>query len=227
MSKRKYGSFDGLRKRCRHDRKEWDLCACPWFFAVTHDGKRHRGKVPGPVTTERDARRVYQLIVGRVRNNQPAIEPVAPANGLTVAQLGEDWLSLPRDRKASVVDGYRDHLRAHVSPVIGSRLVTAVTPEECEALVLNLKRRRGEKPLSNTTKQSIATTVQALFSFAVEKRKRADNPAAGLARVVIDPDASPDNVEVIDPNDHSLYFPADEAQHLLATVERTPSLAPW
>lgn len=223
---KKYGSFDGLRKRCRHPRAEWSLCACAWFFAVTHDGKRHRGKVPGPVTDERAARSAYQLIVGRVKNGLAPVEPVAATDGLTVAQLGEDWLSQPRDRKPSVIDGYREHLRVHINPVIGQRQVAAVTPEECEALVRNLKRQRGEAPLSPSTKERIAITVQALFSFAVKKRKRLDNPAAGLVDVVADPDASPDD-DVIDPNDHEKYFTADEAQHLLATIERTPALAPW
>jgi integrase len=220
--------FDGVRKRCKHPRKEWVICACPWFFAVIHQGKRHAGKIPG-ATNEAEARSAFKLIVGRVENGLPAIEPQAPAviDGLTVEQLGVDWLSKPRDRKASVIDGYRDHLRAHINPVIGSRLVSSITPDDCENLVMNLKRRRGAEPLSTTTKQSIAVTVQALFSFAVDKRKRIDNPATKLARVVIDPDESPDNDEVIDRNDHSLYFTDDEAQHVLRTIERTPSVASW
>jgi integrase len=227
MKKKKkiYATHEGVRKRCAHDSKEWDLCACPWFFAVTHQGKRQRGKILG-VTNERDARTAYQLIVARVRNGQPPFDPVAVTDGLTVAQLGDDWLNLPRDRKPSVIDGYREHLRAHINPVLGQRLVTAVTPDECEALVLGLKRRRGELPLSASTKERIAVTVQALFGFAVKKRKRLDNPAAGLPAVVKDPNASTDD-DVIDPQDHTKYFPADEAQHLLATIERSPALAPW
>ena len=58
MAAKRYRTFDGVRKRRRQDRKECDLCACPRFFAVTHKGKRHPGKIPG-ATNERQARTAY------------------------------------------------------------------------------------------------------------------------------------------------------------------------
>ena len=156
--------------------------------------------------------------MARVENGQKPVDPVVATEGLTVAELGDDWLSLPQDRKESVIDSYRDHLRAHINPVLGDRLVASITPEDCETLVLGLKRRRGQRPLSMQTKQRIAVSLQALFSFAVKKRKRLDSPAAGLPSVVNDPDdASPDD-GVIDPQDHAKYFTADESVHLLRTV---------
>jgi integrase len=219
MKTKRYGSFDGLRKRCRHARKEWNLCACPWFYAVTHQGVRHRGKIP-KATTEADARTAYQLLAARVRAGLPAFEPEVAIDSTTVEALGTEWLSLPRGRKASVIDGYRDHLRAHINPVIGTTPVSAVTPEICERLVTQVTRQRGTAPLSIRTKKSIAITLQAMFNYAVKKRLRADNPAAGLPETLRDPDAKPDD-HVIDPKDHAKYFTADEAQILLATCRAT------
>jgi integrase len=207
-----------VRKRCRHSPFEWDLCSCSWFFHVTHERKKYGGVIPDVVSHD-EARKKYQLIAANIRNGRPGLQGLTqPADGMTVAQLSEEWLSMPRDRKQSTIDSYRDHMRAHVLPVLGSKLVSEVTPEQCEALVTGLTRRRGEKPLSNETKQRIAVSVQALFSFAVRRRKRSDNPAAGLPEVVNDPDASPDD-EVIDPKDHTRYFTEEEAAHLLHTLE--------
>src|SRR5260370_42611778 len=110
MSKRRLDST--VRKRCRHARSEWELCGCPWYYHVTHGtyttkagrvrDRKHRGKIPGVATLE-DARKAYALLAARIRNGQAPFE-VVQATGLSVAQLGEEWLSLPRGRKASVVD---------------------------------------------------------------------------------------------------------------------------
>lgn len=117
--------------------------------------------------------------------------------------------------------------RAHINPALGNRLVTAITPDDCEAFILKVQPKRFARPLSIKTKKSIARTLHALFSFAVKKRKRPDNPAAGLPAVVNDPDASPDD-GAIDPKDHTKFFAADEAQHLLATCrEKFPEWHPF
>src|SRR5713226_232905 len=99
--------FDStVMKRCRHDRKEWDLCGCPWRYHVTHQKRKYRGKIPGAVTFA-DARSAYALIAARIRNRQSPFEALPPS-GITVAQLGDEWLSLPRDRKPSAIGSYRD-----------------------------------------------------------------------------------------------------------------------
>jgi integrase len=215
---KKYGRYGGYRKFCSHARREWDLCACAWFYTVTHQGQRQRGKIPG-ARSEDEAKRAYNLIAARVRAGQPAFEPVAPADGPTVKALGDEWLSLPRDRKASVIDSYRGHLRAHIYPVLGTRVVSEVAADECEHLVVNLTPKRFERPLAWSTKRSVARTLHALFSFAISKKRRADNPCDGLVAAITDPDVSPD--VAIDPQDHTRYFKAEEARHLLATCRAT------
>jgi hypothetical protein len=78
-----------------------------------------------------------------------------------------------------------------------------VTPDDCERFILGVKPAgTRQKPLSEATTQRIAVTLQALFTYAVDRRKRPDNPADGLADVMRDRDLSPDD-EVLDPNDRS------------------------
>ena len=101
--------------------------------------------------------------------------------------------------------------------MIGSSLLTAITPEDLERLVLGVKSTRYKsQELKAKTKKSIARTLHALFEFTVNKRWRKDNPAAGLVKALTDPTASPDDV-VIDQQDKTKYFDAAEAQRLLAT----------
>ncbi len=204
----------------RKGRTEWELCSCPWFYDVTINYEKKRGKIPGATTLD-EARTKYQLIAARLRNGQPAFEPVDPTpTGITVSQLGDEWLRLPRKRKPSVIETYRKDLDAHILPVIGSKLVTEVTPADCESLVLGMKRCRGDKPLSNSTRKKVARALHALFSFAAKPKQgyRANNPAVGLQQDISDPatDATADD-PAIDPKDHTKYFTSEEAAHLLAT----------
>lgn len=206
-----------VTKRCKHDRKDWDLCGCPFYYYVTHGGRKFRGKVPG-VASMQEARTAYALIAARVRNGQPPLDP-QPKVDVTVRQLGEEWLKLPRDRKPSTIEFYGDVMRAHVNPVLGARYFTTVTIEDCERLVLGLTSGPKKKPASMGLKKKVARTLHTLCKFGVRKRLRTDNPAAGLTEAISDPDAAPENV-ALDPQDHTKYFTADEAQHLLATCRR-------
>lgn len=217
--RRKRPSDSLVRKRCRHSEAEWDLCGCSFHYHLTFERIKFRGIIPGAVDLA-DARKKYALIGARVRNHQPALAPTTTADGLTVGPLGEDWLSEPRGRKASMIETYRGHLRVHILPVLGKKLVTAVTPEQCEYVIKHLKPQRFDRPLAQTTKMSIARTIHALFAFAVSKRKRPDNPAAGLSKIFRDGDVSPDD-GVIDPKDNTKFFRPDEATHLLKTCRES------
>lgn len=212
--------YDSLvKKRCGHPQSDWELCACAWHYHVTHNQKKFRNPIPD-ATSYDDAKKKYQTIRANIQNGRPPLHGFAsPGDGLTVAQLGEDWLKLPRGRKPTTITSYQDHLRAQINPVLGSYLVTAVTAEDCERLILGVKSTRHEgKELSTKSKKSMARTLHALFQFAIEKRKRTDNPATLLTKAIDDPNASPDD-GVVDPNDHTKYFTQDEAQKLLATCQ--------
>jgi integrase len=206
IKKPKRQTFDGVRKRCKHDQKDWDLCKCSWFYAFTHQKVRRRGPIPN-VTNEADARNAYQLICARIRNGQPAFE-AAPATGTTIKDLGEDWLSLDRNRKPTAIRSYRDHLKVHINPVLGSIPVAALTHEDCERFA----RVMAAKSLSATTKQHVMVTLSTLVTFAIKKKRlRTDNPAAGLASEMRDPNAPKHHVV-----EEGEYFDADEVELLLS-----------
>jgi integrase len=127
---------------------------------------------------------------------------------------------MPRNRKPSVIAGYRDHLRVHINPVLGSIAVTALTPEDCERFAHIV----SQKPLKPVTQQKILITLSAMLTFAAKKKRlRTDNPAWGLAQELRDPDAPMHKVL-----ESSQYFTADEAAHLLAvTREKFPAWYPF
>jgi integrase len=219
--RRSYRKLGGVLKRCKHSTRDRELCAHAWHYAVQHLEKKHRGLIPG-ATSREEALAAYQLIAARIRNGLAAFEPAAVEAGLTVEELGTDWLALPRDRKASTRSFYADVLRKHVNPKIGTRAASSITYEDLETLVTGLDA-------TPNTKTVVARVLHALFAFAVTpKRLRTDNPASGLSVAIKDPDTDRDTVEVIDPRDTSKYFPADEAAHLLAVCrDKMPEWEPF
>src|SRR5687767_4915975 len=124
MAKPNYDSL--VSKRCRHPEQDWILCACGWFYHVTHGtyiakngkvhAKKHRGKIPD-VRTHEEAKKAFALIAARIKNGLPAIES-KPVDGITVAQVAKDWLSTHRG-KASTKENYEMLMRCYVSPVLG------------------------------------------------------------------------------------------------------------
>lgn len=211
-------------KRCSHAQSEWELCSHHWFFHITHglaivqDGPRkgkttprkYRGTIPN-ATTYVAAKAAYAQIVANVKAGRAALDGFAqPTEGYTLASLGEEWLSVARDRKASGIASHRGHLRTHVNPVLGPILVTALTHEDCDRFV---RAMAAKTHLSPATKMSAAITLSALMTFAVKKKRlRTDNPALGLSSELRNPNA-PKHARL----DSSDYFTQDEAPHLLAT----------
>ncbi|HEY0874862.1 MAG TPA: site-specific integrase [Vicinamibacterales bacterium] len=223
MSRKKKPAFKdtSVRKRCSHVATgEWELCNCAFHYYLTHQGKKHRGIIPD-VRTYDEALAAFVGIKARIQNGQPAVE-AKESDATTVEQLADDWLTTNRGGlKASAIRAYRDQVRAHINPALGKMRVVDVTHRVCERFIQNLQPIRMKRPLSENTKTRIAVTLQALFKFAIDYRRSlgiTDNPARGLAKLVRDPDSTRDDV-VLDPNDPSKFFTAEEAAHLLRVVE--------
>jgi hypothetical protein len=102
-------------------------------------------------------KRAYARIAQNIRNGKSPLEGFAqPGDARTIKEGVDMWLSVPRGRKASTIGGYVDNLRGHILPALGAKLVTELTPEDCERFILNVKPCGDrKKPLTERTKQSI------------------------------------------------------------------------
>jgi integrase len=207
-------------KRCSHKCADWADCHHSWHYHVTVGTPpvKHRGVIPNARSYD-EAKRAYALIEDNVRNGRPDLDGFAQPEHRTIEQASEEWLSLPRDRKASTIDGHRTNMRAYILPVLGHRLVTEPTRQTLEILVRDLQPANREEPLSERTKEIVATTLQAFFSWVEFQGWREDNPAKQLGRALRNADVAPESYTV-DKNDRDKYFTFDESQHLLDVTER-------
>ena len=175
----------------------------------TRDGGRQRrltiGRHGSPWTPD-TARDEARALLARVRTGEdPAQEKRDKRTAVTVADLCEAYLEdavagrlLTRrgePKKASTLLTDRGKLNAHVKPLLGHLAVVSVTRDDIErfmhAVAEGKTARRSKGPNARgmiriTGGRGAASRtiglLGAVFSYAVKKRMRKDNPVPGIVR---------------------------------------------
>lgn len=106
--------------------------------------------------------------------NDPSAERKAIRNSLTVAQLCDEYVAAMESghsKKASTIKSDKSRIAAAIKPKLGQRKVTGVTQEDVETFM------RGMNP--GSARRTVGL-LGAIFSYAVKRKLRTDNPVHGL-----------------------------------------------
>ncbi|MGI4951924.1 MAG: tyrosine-type recombinase/integrase [Janthinobacterium lividum] len=174
----------------------------------TADGRSRRftiGRHGAPWTPD-TARDEARRVLGEVaKGNDPAAAKQAKRSAATVAELCDLYLEdaeagrlLTRrggTKKPSTILTDRSRIAAHIKPILGAIKVPAVTRDDVEAFMHQVaegttKSRRatgnkGGMSIVRGGKGASSRTVGllgAIFTYAVRKRMRTDNPVQGVVR---------------------------------------------
>jgi integrase len=174
----------------------------------TADGRSRRftiGRHGAPWTPD-TARDEARRLLGEVSKGlDPSAAKQAKRSAATVAELCDVYLEdaeagrlLTRrggTKKASTLVSDRSRISAHIKPILGALKVPAVTREDVEAFMHQVaegftkaRKATGKKRgLSNIRGGKGASSrsvglLGALFTYAVRKRMRTDNPVQGVVR---------------------------------------------
>ena len=113
---------------------------------------------------------------------------------LKAAKPGRVLTRRQTTKKASTLDGDRGRIERHIKPLLGALKVAAVTPTDVERFrdavsegATAARIKTGKHGLARVTGgRGTATRAMgmlgALFSFAVRRGLRADNPVRGVER---------------------------------------------
>jgi integrase len=128
----------------------------------------------------------------------------------------ETWLrSLESNLKASTVTFYREHLKRHVLPLLGDRLLSSITRADGRELIAVCR----QKGLRLNTVKGIARTLSALLSQAVEDEKLPAHPCLRMGRYLRRGD---------EPKTIVRPLTREEAAHLVHTAAAEyPRWHPW
>lgn len=191
-----------------HVRRQKSEAVTYALFYRTADGRQRWhtiGRHGAPWTPE-TAREVARRLLGDVtKGGDPQAAKQAKRSAATVAELCDRYLEdadagrlLTRrggTKKASTILTDRSRITAHIKPILGAMKVPAVTREDVEAFMHQVAEgtTKARKPtgnkggLSNVRGGRGASSrtvglLGALFTYAVRKRMRADNPVQGVVR---------------------------------------------
>ncbi|MGM0574641.1 MAG: tyrosine-type recombinase/integrase [Myxococcota bacterium] len=163
-------------------------------------GERRTRKVTigahGQPWTVYQAREEARRLLGAVAAGEdPAQAKREAREALTVAELCELWLAEGcTTKKASTIAEDRRRIECHVLPLLGSRKVDSVTRGDVERFLRDVangktaRKRSAKKRGRSKTRggKGVATRtvgmLGSIFTFAVARGLRPDNPARGVKR---------------------------------------------
>ena len=94
-----------------------------------------------------------------MNTNNP--EDIRARQGVTVAQMADEWLEVSRGRlKRSTLSAYGTTVRAHILPDLGSRRISRLKPREIEGFLAS------KSELSPRTVYNISTVLRGVFFYA-------------------------------------------------------------
>jgi integrase len=160
----------------------------------------------GSPWTPDTARDEAQRLLGEVtKGSDPAAEKQAKRKAETVGELLDLYLAdakagrlLTRRRsakKASTIATDAGRIEAHIRPLLGAMKVATVTREDVEAFMHKVAEGKTAKRAKTDKKRGVSHVrggmgtasrtvglLGAIFSYAVRRRIRADNPVRGVMR---------------------------------------------
>ncbi|MFN0191843.1 MAG: tyrosine-type recombinase/integrase [Aestuariivirga sp.] len=151
---------------------------------------------PGETLTADAARKVANRILADVAHGKDPQGELASKRGeMTVSKLCEVYLEDGVEaKKASTIAIDKGRIERHIKPLIGSRLLSEINSADVERFLkdvakgktaADIKTKKRGRAIVEGGKGTATRTVGLLggiFSFAVKRKFRADNPVRGVQR---------------------------------------------
>ena len=191
-----------------HARRQQGPAVTYAVFYRTKEGRQRWHKIGrhGAPWTPEEARDRAKRLLGMVEDGaDPAAEKRATRKAKTVAELCDLYLAdaeagrvLTRSKepkKASTLAIDKGRVERHIKPLLGGLAVASVTRDDVEGFLHDVAEGRSAGRIKTAKKRGLARVtggrtaatravglLGAIFTYAVRRRMRLDNPAHGVER---------------------------------------------
>jgi integrase len=132
----------------------------------------------GVWTPDLARRQARSVLMARDLGKDPSADRMALRSAPTVAELCDDYA---KDMQSEKVNGKKDstiksdltRIKTHIQPKLGKLKVNFVTRDQVEAFMHGLSPGSAKR---------IVNLLSAIFTFAIKKKLRADNPCHGIEK---------------------------------------------
>jgi hypothetical protein len=124
-----------------------------------------------PIFTPHIARQeAIRVLRAKALGQDPAAERMALRNGMTVAELCDEYSARDNGKKLTTIRSDRSRIKAQIKPKLGQLRVASITTEQIEGFM---------QSVSSGSKSRSVGLLGAIFAYAVKRKLRSDIPAMG------------------------------------------------
>jgi integrase len=127
-----------------------------------------------PILTPHLARQeAIRILRAKALGQDPAGEKMALRNGMTVAELCDEYSARDNGKKPETIRADHSRINVHIKPKLGKLKVASITSENVENFM---------RSLSAGSQSRTVGLLGAIFSYAVKKKLCATNPCVGVEK---------------------------------------------
>jgi integrase len=162
-----------------HARRQFgDAVTFAVFYRNTENRQRwHKIGRFGVWTPDQARKEAQRVLRARDLGEDPTAERMALRNALTMIELCDDYIKDMQSgallKKPSTIESDISRINKHIKPALGNRKVTGVTQDDVEHFMRSMKPGIGRRTI---------TLLGAIFTYAVKRKLRTDNPAHGIEK---------------------------------------------
>ena len=127
-----------------------------------------------PILTPHLARQeAIRVLRAKALGQDPAGEKMALRNGMTVGQLCDEYQQRDNGKKPGTIRSDNSRIKLHIKPKLGKLRVASITSEQIEDFMVSLSRGSAGRCVG---------LLGAIFTWAVKRKLRSDNPVRGIEK---------------------------------------------
>jgi integrase len=111
------------------------------------------------------------VLMARDLGKDPSAERMALRSAPTVAELCDEYEQRDNGKKPNTIRADKSRIKVHIKPKLGKLKVASVTSDHVEDFM---------RSLSDGNKSRVVGLLGAIFTYAVKRKMRPDNPCSGI-----------------------------------------------